>query len=237
MSRCQTIIIAWMSAAAVAFLTWAAVAASAVYWGLRLFVPGEATPPAGLAASRAPAAQADLARVLGAAAAAPRPAPGPAGAAEGRFKLVGVVAPAPGGPAGGGIALLQVDGKPVRSLRVGAPVDGDWVVQRVDARSATLGPEGGTAALTLELPPPPVAARGGLQGGGATTPVAPPGTPRLLPATGQIAPGADGAAAPPTESPAPAEVTGAPTAPSPGTEGRVPSPEPGALRRPGPLTR
>ena len=236
MSRCQTIIIAWMSAAAVAFLTWAAVAASAVYWGLRLFVPGEATPPAGLAASRAPVAQADLARVLGATAAAPRPAPGPAVAAEGRFKLVGVVAPAPGGPAGGGIALLQVDGKPARSLRVGSPVDGDWVVQRVDARSATLGPEGGAAALILELPAAPVAARGGPSAAGAAA--APqPAAPRPPPPGAQPAPGGNGTAAPAPEAP-PAGDGNAPTlAPDAGQDGRVPSPEPGALRRPGPLTR
>jgi general secretion pathway protein C len=225
-----------MSAAAMAFLTWAAVTASAVYWGFQLFVPGAPTPQAGLTAARAPAAQADLARVLGAAAAAPRPAPGPATAVEGRFKLVGVVAPAPGAPAGGGIALLQVDGKPARSLRVGAPVDGDWIVQRVDARSATLGPEGGAAALTLELPAAPVAARGGAGAVGAA-PAPQPAAPRPPTPGTQPAPGGDGSAAPVLEPP-PAGDGNAPT-PSPGAgqDGRVPSPEPGALRRPGPLTR
>lgn len=226
-----------------AFLTWAAVAASAVYWGFQLFVPGAPTPQAGLAAGRAPAAQAALGRVLGTAAAAPRPAPGPAAASEGRFKLVGVVAPAPGAPAGGGIALLQVDGKPARSLRVGAPVDGDWIVQRVDARSATLGPEGGAAALTLELPAAPVAARGNPGGPAGTAPSPQPASPRPTAPGSQPAPGAEtGAAFAPTAVPAPEPATAGdinvPTlAPSLGTEGRVPSPEPGALRRPGPLTR
>lgn len=212
-----------------AFLTWAAVAATAVFWSLRLFVTGAPTPEAGIAASRAAApAPADLTRLLGGGAAAPdagRAAPTPA---DTRFKLLGIAALQDGGAASRSLALLAIDGKPTRSFRLGEVVDGDWVLQQVDARSVVIGPPGGSPALTLNLPPLPVAARGGLPtqaGGTAAAPGPAPsvggGTPAPLPAG---AGGAGPAGAPPSDQDTP-------------TDGRVPNPEPGALRRPGPLTR
>ena len=73
-------------------LIWAAVAASGVYWGLRLFtrptpVPSGAT----VAAAPAPAAGA-LTRLLGEPPAALVQGDGPPPVADGRFRLIGVVA-------------------------------------------------------------------------------------------------------------------------------------------------
>lgn len=212
-----------MAAAAVAFLTWAAVAASAVFWGLRLFVPGASTPEAAIAASRAPGlASADLGRVLGGGAAAPGAGrAAPAGVpADTRFKLLGIVALQDGAAPPGGLALLSVDGKPARSYRVGSVVDGDWIVQQLDARAVSLGPPGGAPMLTLSLPPLPAAARNGPAA--AAVPVPAPG-----PAPGGVAPPGTGVA--------PGAATSA-AQETPG-EGRVPSPEPGSLRRPGPVNR
>lgn len=219
-----------------AFLTWAAVAATGVFWALRLFVPGEPTPVSGPAVTRPAASAADLSRLLGAA-----PAPTAQGAAaapaasDARFRLIGVVAQTQGA----GIALLSIDGKPARAFRAGAPVDGDWVLQQVGPLSATLGPSGGGPALTLSLTPPPGAARG-----------VPGSSSMPLPVAAMPGPGAEQrpplssfpTAAPPPGVPDPTSAT-APVDAEPGAsapalpEGRVPSPEPGVLRRPGPLTR
>lgn len=219
-----------------AFLTWAAVAATGVFWALRLFVPGEPTPVSGLAATRPAAPAADLSRLLGAAPAPPTQGAAAAPAAsDARFKLIGVVAQTQGP----GIALLSIDGKPARAFRAGAPVDGDWVLQQVGPLSATLGPAGGSPTLTLSLPPPPGAARGVPSSGGAAATTAPPQAPggaaRLsnqpLPPTAPL-PGT------PDPAPAAAPADAEPGASAPALpEGRVPSPEPGVLRRPGPLTR
>lgn len=147
-----------MTARLLAFALWAAVAATVVYWGLKLFVDAPAAPSHAVAVSNAPP-RADVSRLIGAA-----PAAGPAAPAEpanNRFKLIGVVAPRHEG-GGNGIALLAVDDKPARPYRVGAGVDEHWVVQTVHRRGVSLGPNGGPAALNLELAPPQVAATGTL---------------------------------------------------------------------------
>jgi general secretion pathway protein C len=150
-----------MTARLLAFLVWGALAATAMFWGLRLGGSSPAMPKHALAVSAAVPARGDLTRVLGAepppTAAAPVEA---APQAASRFRLVGLMAPRSGGREG--IALLQVDGKPARPYRVGALVDGDWVLQSVQPRSIALGPRGGAEALRLELPPLPVAATGTL---------------------------------------------------------------------------
>lgn len=218
-----------------AFLTWAAVAATAVFWALRLFVPGEPTPASSLATGRTVVAAADLSRLLGTP--PPREVAAAPANSDGRFKLIGVVAQTQGA----GIALLSIDGKPARAFRVGSQVDGDWVLQQVGPLSAMLGPAGGSPAQTLSLPPVPGAARGVPNGSGAAAPTAPQPAPggaaRLatpaLPATAPL-PGVPAPDSPPAAAPTDAEAAAsAPSLP----EGRVPSPEPGVLRRPGPLTR
>jgi general secretion pathway protein C len=148
-----------MTARLLAFVVWAAVAATAVFWGLRLLSRAPAAPPHTTAAADAGAARGDLTRLFGtdAAPVAPQAAPAPS-----RFHLVGVVAPRPGSPPRVGVALIAVDNKPARAYRVGAPIDDRLVVQAVQGRTVSLGPRGAPAEVQLELPPPPAPATGTL---------------------------------------------------------------------------
>lgn len=50
-----------------------------------------------------------------------------------------------------GAALIAVNGKPAKPFSVGAAVDGDWVLQSLSTRSATL--KNTTGERVLELPP------------------------------------------------------------------------------------
>ncbi len=140
---------------------WALAAASALFWGLKLFVKPPAAPPHTQVADTGLAARGDLSRLLGADA----PPPVLANAepvADARFQLIGVVSPRPRNAAREGLALIAVDGKPARAYRVGASVDGDTVLQTVGARGVTLGPRDGAALVALNLAPPPLAATGTL---------------------------------------------------------------------------
>jgi len=158
-----------MTARVLTLLVWAAVAAAALFWALRLGadrpgVPAHATPVA-----LEPAAG-DWVRVLGGTpVAAPAAAPEAIAGAATRLRLLGVIAPQTV-PGRQGIALIAIDEGPPRALRVGAVVVGETVVQSVHRRGATLGPAGGPAEIELELPqePPPAA-----QGGAAPAPAAP----------------------------------------------------------------
>ncbi len=133
------------------FLLWSLVAASAVFWGLRMSARSGAAPLAP-AVTRAPAA-ADpvaVARLLGASPAAVAAAPA-APALASRLMLVGVVA---GAASQKGVALISVDGKPAKPYRVGAAIEEGVVLQSVQGRRAVLAQGGdGAALLTLELPP------------------------------------------------------------------------------------
>ena len=140
------------------FVIWAAVAASAMFWVLRLGPSSPAAPAFTVAVGAAAAPRGDLTRVLGAA-----PARQSAAAAapvdsslSSRFRLLGVAAPRRGGDQTG-LALIAVDGKPARSYAVGAAVDGDLMLQSVHSRGAKLGARGAGAQVSLELPalPPP----------------------------------------------------------------------------------
>jgi general secretion pathway protein C len=168
-----------------AFAVWAAVAASAVAWGLRLFVASPPVPAHASVALPAPAVG-DLARLFGA---EPVPEPdeaGPEPVADARFQLIGVVAPRSPSAAREGVALISVDGKPPRAFRVGATVEGEQVLQSVQQRGATLGPRGGAAMVALSIPPPAPAATGTLPAAGV-----PPGVNRNLGMPGSFgAPGA-----------------------------------------------
>jgi general secretion pathway protein C len=136
-----------------AFVIWAAVAATAVFWILRLSASSPSAPAHTVAVSAVATPRGDLARVLGAPApAAGSLAPAPEPALASRFKLLGVAAPREGG-ARGGLALIAVDGKPARSFKVGAPIDGELVLQEVHQRGAALGAHGAAPRLKLELPP------------------------------------------------------------------------------------
>ena len=161
------------------------VAASAVFWGLRLW-PAAPSPAEGavpVAAATPP--RGDLARVLGTDPPPPAAAQEPAPAvADSRFELVGVLSPRQAQAAREGVALIAVDGAPARAYRVGAPVTGETVLQAVAHNRATLGPRGGPAQVALELAPPAPAATGTLPG--ATPGIgagagAQPGFPRPMP--------------------------------------------------------
>ena len=143
-------------------MIWALVAASAVFWALRLGARGPSAPPYTLPVGDSSSARGDLSRLLGSAPAASAAAATPE--ASSRFHLVGVAAPRASAPQGFGIALLSIDGKPARPFRVGAHVDGDLMLRSVAQRSATFGPASGATSFTLELPPRPLPATGTLPG-------------------------------------------------------------------------
>jgi general secretion pathway protein C len=147
-----------------AFVIWALIAASAVFWGLRLAVHAGAVPAHAVALGDTSTGRADLTRLLGAppidavvAAAAPE--------AAARFHLLGVMAPKrahAAGPSHGGLALIAVDGKPARAYAVGAHLDAELVLQSVSMRTASIGPAQGEHVVVLEVPPLAAAATGTL---------------------------------------------------------------------------
>lgn len=139
-----------------AFLVWALVASSVVFWGLRLFVKGPQAPPNALPVAESLALRGDLTRLFGQPPPPPQVVAEPAPALASRFRLFGVMAPKPSQTRAGssGLALIAVDGKPARPFPVGAAIDGDLVVQSVSLRTASIGPARGAAAVLLELAPP-----------------------------------------------------------------------------------
>lgn len=169
-----------MKARLLAFVIWAAVAASAVFWLLRLWASSPAAPPNVVQVATAAPARGNLDTVFGAPkAASPTAAPVEPALAS-RFKLLGVAAPREGGDTTG-LALIAVDGKPARGFKVGTVIDGDLVLQSVHARGAALGTRGAAPAVSLELP----ALAGALSSPrAAPPPVTMPGLP--LPGTGAI---------------------------------------------------
>ncbi|MEO8060480.1 MAG: hypothetical protein ABI671_19355 [Burkholderiales bacterium] len=178
-----------------AFVIWALVAATAVFWGLRLWARPVEAPPYTVPVGDVAVARGDLSRLLGAtplAAAAVVATP----EAASRFRLIGIVAPkatAASAQPGHGVALIAVDGNPPKAFVVGSALDTDMVLQSVSLRTAAIGPAQGTTAVTLELPPLAAAATGTLPalGSGAPhnpaalsapmLPAAPPRQPAALP--------------------------------------------------------
>jgi general secretion pathway protein C len=145
-----------MAARLCAFVIWALVAASAAFWGLRLFVRAPGAPAHTVAASDTASMRADLTRMFGAprtAAAEQQPAP-PALAS--RFQLAGVMAPKKGS-SDYGVALIAVDGKLPRAFRVGSAIDGEIVLKAVSLRTAEIGKSTGGENVVLQMPalPPP----------------------------------------------------------------------------------
>ncbi len=142
-----------------ALVVWAAVAASVAYWGLRWLSKPAAVPAYATPVTLDAAVRGDLQRLLAPppeASSGPAAMPSEAQALAGRLKLMGVVAPRDeGGP--GGIALLLLDGKPARAVRVGMVIDGTYVLRTLSQRSAGIGPTDGPVSVNLDLPlmPPP----------------------------------------------------------------------------------
>jgi general secretion pathway protein C len=142
-----------------AFVIWALVAATAVFWGLRLLVRAPAAPPYAVAVGDAGAVRGDLTRLLGTAPVAPVVAEAAPEAAS-RFKLLGIVA-----SVSQGVALIAVDGKMPKAFAVGARVDGDLVLHSVSLRTASIATGQGAPTITLQLARPAAAATGTLSGG------------------------------------------------------------------------
>ncbi len=187
----------------VAFVVWALVAATVVFWAMRLLSRPQPAPAFTVAVGDAAAQRGDLARLLGAtpvASAAAAPVPELAS----RFKLLGVMASR---QAEGGYALIAVDAKPARAYAVGAPLDGELVLQSVSLRSAKIGPAQGGAAVQLDVPPLPTATTGTLPSlptdsvkfGAAASEGGPPAGPAPIgaPAVGPAPIGSPDAAPPP----------------------------------------
>jgi general secretion pathway protein C len=210
-----------MVARLAAFVVWALVAATAVFWGLRLFVRAPAAPAYAVAVGDASAVRADLSRVLGS---APVAVASTVAAPEvsSRFKLLGIMAPK--GPAAAdsqsGVALIAVDGKPPKAFIVGSRLDDQLVLQSVSLRTASIGPAQGAASVRLELPALPSAATGTLPPVSNSNNPAPP----FAPPTGQPVPQRPGVMPQipgqgPMVSPAPMQAP-----PAPQSQGAAPMP-------------
>lgn len=169
-----------MLARLTAFVVWALVAATAVFWGLRLLVRPQSAPAYAVVAGDAGLQRGDLTRLLGASPVAPVAAAPAAPELASRFRLLGVMAGK--SPESSGFATIAVDSKPARTYPVGAALDGDLVLQSVSLRSASIGhAQGNGTALTLEIPPLPAAATGTLPSLGVPAPVVPPGAVPTMP--------------------------------------------------------
>jgi general secretion pathway protein C len=151
-----------MTARWFAFVIWGAAAATAVFWGFRLFVPSLPAPAHALTVSTALAARGDMTRLLGNDLQPVATAEAPLPATDTRFQLVGVVSPRAERAAGEGLALIAVDGKPAKAYRVGSTVEGETVLHGVSARGAALGPRGQAATVALEIAPLPLPATGSM---------------------------------------------------------------------------
>jgi general secretion pathway protein C len=170
-----------------AFVIWALVAATAVFWGLRLFVAAPSAPAHAVPVGEAGVLRGDLSRLLGSAPVA-LAAVVAAPEAASRFRLIGVIAPrsaAASAGVGSGVALIAVDGKPAKAYAVGARLDGEVMLQSVSLRAASIDLGPGQPPVLLELAPLPPPATGTLAdllppATAAQTPPPPPTAPPPL---------------------------------------------------------
>jgi general secretion pathway protein C len=127
---------------------WAVATASLLYWGFKVASSGAA--PRDLPVAAAPPPATDplaVGRLLGAVA---QPAAVQQVALASRFSLQGVIA----GTAGGGAALIAVDGQPAKPFRVGSQVDQNLILQSAIGRQVKLAASPNEpAAVVLSLPP------------------------------------------------------------------------------------
>lgn len=165
-----------MASRIAALLIWAAVAASLAYWGLRWLAPPVGVPHNAAPVTLETGVRGDIQRLLTGpirTAEGPQANPSAASALASRIKVLGVMAPTPGQSAG--VALLAIDGKPPKAIRVGGLVDGEMVLQSLSQRTARIGPQDGSDFLSIDLPGLPPAATGTLPPPSGVTQTAPPG--------------------------------------------------------------
>jgi general secretion pathway protein C len=147
------------------FVVWALVAASAVFWGLRLAGSSAAIPASTVSMGEANVLPEVADRFWGRPAAEPQAAMAPVSRPDisARFKLAGVAAPRYAGESG--LAVIAVDGRPPRVYRVGASVDGELMLLSVSARAATLSSSRDASnpqsSFVLEVPAQGAAAQRG----------------------------------------------------------------------------
>jgi len=149
-----------MSSRFAAFVIWALVAGTGVFWGIRFFVHAAPAPMQVATADVGSLTRGDLSRLLGSdpVVQAPVASPGMAQQLGGRLRLTGVAAPRQhGGP---GLAVISVDGNPPRVYRVGALIDSNLVLHDVSMRTATVAmvQSGSDPASEVVLEMPPLAA-------------------------------------------------------------------------------
>ncbi|TDM05388.1 MAG: hypothetical protein C4K60_11405 [Ideonella sp. MAG2] len=185
--------------------------ASALFWGVKLFVQGPALPDQVQLPTRPVLQVGELARLLGASASADDDGAEPAPAGSERFALLGVVAPRGAAYSLQGVALIAIDGQPAKAFRTGAVVVDDLTLLAVEKRLVRLGPRGGPASMELSLPEPEqmAAAATGAPGGMPGQAIGRPGG---MPGGFPGQPGAQGVARPglPVQ---PGQVPGQPQAP------------------------
>ncbi|WP_418316795.1 type II secretion system protein N [Piscinibacter sakaiensis] len=190
-----------MSARLGAWIVWGLVAASVVFWALRLTGSPKPVPDGAALASARFASSGDLSPLLGSAStAAVQSVAVAAPPSASRFKLTGVVATSQSrrqqaSTTAPGIALISVDGAPPKAYRVGDLIDSNLALHSVALRSASIADRSsaGAVAFVLELPPPVPAATGTLQAGvsmpfGGPPPSGPPPTPMPMPVEQPAAP-------------------------------------------------
>lgn len=140
-----------------ALLVWAAVAASLAFWGLRWIARPAAVPHNASSVTLDGGSHGDSRRLLTGPATAAPGAPavdmGAAATLAARLKLLGVIAPRSGTDQG--VALLSIDGKPARAVRVGGVIDGEMTLLAINQRGAQIGPGQGQVLVSLDLPPLP----------------------------------------------------------------------------------
>ena len=132
-------------------LLWAAAAAVVVFWVLRFMGSSSAQLPPVPPAQPVQASAQLVAKALGAVALPAAATP----VAPSRYALQGVLA---GHDTGGGAAVISIDSKAPKAVRVGEAVDEGLILQSLSAHEAKLGPAGGPASMTLQLPKPAIAA-------------------------------------------------------------------------------
>ncbi len=137
-----------------AFIIWAAVAASIAYWGLRWLAPQVGVPASATSVKLGGQVPGDFRRLFASATTADEgPAIDPSAASQllSRIRVIGAVAP--GTPSGDdGVALLSLDGKPARAVKIGQTIDGDMVLLALNQRQAEIGPMGGPTLARIDLP-------------------------------------------------------------------------------------
>ncbi len=149
-----------MSSRWTGFFIWALVAASAAFWGIKVFAAPRAVPLGAQSPQGGGTANGPMERLFGAVV-VPTVTTPVAPPESSRYQLVGVIAP-PNGTVQGGFAVISIDNQPAHAWHVGATIDGNTALLSVSKRGAEFGPPGGPTSFTLQLPEPASAETGTL---------------------------------------------------------------------------